>query len=58
MRFWGSSNHIKQRIHLRDYPEAEYREKLGMKSRAVLIALRKLVWECLKNICGGEKHRS
>lgn len=56
MRFWGYSSHIKQRIqiHLRDYPEAWYREKVGTKSRAVFISFSKLVWECLGNICRGE----
>lgn len=56
VRFWGYSSHIKQRIqiHLRGYPEAWYREKVGTKSRAVFISFSKLVWECLGNICRGE----
>lgn len=44
---------VKQRICLRDYPEPGYREKVGMSHGFVFITLRKLVCECLKNICGG-----
>lgn len=54
-RFGGYSIHIKDRIHFRNYPEARYILKVGMKSRVVFVAFRKLVWECLKNRIEAQK---